>query len=67
MEQSLTQNNLRTLRKANSLTQKEVAAHIGHKSQDRISHWEKGQMVPHMKNLIKLSQLYQVPIQELYF
>lgn len=67
MEQSLTQNNLRTLRKARGLTQKEVANLMGLKAEDRISHWEKGQLVPHMKNLIKLSQVYQVSIQELFF
>lgn len=67
MEQSLTTNNLRALRKARGLPQKEVATLIGHKYQDRISHWEKGQMVPHMKNLIKLSRMYKVPIHDLFF
>lgn len=62
---SLITNNLRKLRKAKGLTQKQVAALIGHKSEDRISHWEKGQMVPHLKNLIKLSKVLDVSLTEL--
>jgi len=35
-------NNLKELRMRNNLTQQQVASLIGHKSNDRISHWEKG-------------------------
>ncbi|WP_414655137.1 helix-turn-helix domain-containing protein [Flavobacterium sp. UBA6046] len=66
MEQIKYKNNLKALRIQHNLTQREVAALLGHKSQDRISRWEQGQSVPHIKNLMKLSEVFKVPMQELY-
>jgi repressor LexA len=57
--------NLKKLRLEHNLTQQQLAALLGHKSNDRISHWEKGQLSPSLKNLIKLSEIFKIPIQEL--
>lgn len=49
-----------------NLTQQDVAQLLGHKYQDRISRWEQGLAVPHIKNLMKLSKAFGVPIQDIY-
>lgn len=59
-------NNLKALREKHNLTQQQLAKIIGHKSNDLISHWEKGQMIPNLNNLIKLSITFNVSIHELY-
>lgn len=59
-------NNLKAIRKQKELTQKEVAALLGFKSQDRISHWEKGQGYPSIQNLLKLCAVYSVKVEDLY-
>jgi transcriptional regulator with XRE-family HTH domain len=58
-------NNLKTLRTHHGLTQQQVATLLGHKSNDRVSHWEKGKMVPSLKNLMKLCTLYEVSLNDL--
>jgi transcriptional regulator with XRE-family HTH domain len=59
-------NNLRSLRTQAGLLQADVAKALGLASTDRISHWEKGQAVPSIINLFKLSALYKVSPEELY-
>lgn len=48
-------------------SQKEVAALLGFESTSRISRWEKGEAMPSVKNLLKLSVLYATLPNELYF
>ena len=67
MEQKLWNNNLKQLRVERGYSQQQVAELLGLKSHNRICRWEKGQLVPHLKNLIKLSELYQLPISEFSF
>lgn len=55
MKKTLIHNNLREYRKRMGLTQTEVANHLGFKSNNRISHWEKGIAVPSLKNAFKLA------------
>lgn len=60
-------NRLRKHRKIAGLRQQDVAKLLGHKSTCRISRWEKGLSMPSAFNLLKLSILYGVLPQELYF
>lgn len=48
------------------LRQIDVAHLLGFKSEDRISRWEKGNAYPHIINLFKLANIYQVKAEELY-
>jgi transcriptional regulator with XRE-family HTH domain len=66
MEHITYKNNLKKLRLERNLTQQDVAQLLGHKYQDRISRWEQGQSVPHIKNLMKLSEVFEVSIDQLY-
>jgi len=66
MEQITYKNNLKKLRLERNLTQQDVAQLLWHKYQDRISGWEQGLSVPHIKNLMKLSEVFEVPIEQLY-
>lgn len=59
-------NMLRHYRKQAGLRQVDVAAKLGFVSADRISRWEKGQSLPSVINLFKLSAIYKVPAEELY-
>jgi transcriptional regulator with XRE-family HTH domain len=52
-------NLLRRYRKSRGLRQKEVAKILGLKSGSRISKWEKGECLPNMVNLFRLSILYR--------
>ncbi len=64
--QVIIKNNLKSLRKQHGLKQKEIAILLGMKSEDRISHWEKGIAVPGLTNLFKLSLVYNVSPYDLY-
>jgi transcriptional regulator with XRE-family HTH domain len=59
-------NNLKDLRLKMKLTQKQVAAYLNLESWNRISRWERGQSCPSLNNLMKLSKLYQISIEEVY-
>lgn len=59
-------NSLRQYRNAAGLRQVDVAARLGLKNTDRISHWEKGRTLPSITNLFKLSAIYRVPAHDLY-
>ncbi|MBO0933888.1 XRE family transcriptional regulator [Fibrella aquatilis] len=55
---------LRTLRKANGLTLKQVGAHFNVQHQ-AVQKWETGISKPKSQDLAKLAQLYKVPVQQL--
>jgi len=59
-------NNLRRLRKAQNLTQQQVADHLGLQSTNRISRWEKGTLYPHVRNFLKLIALYGARAEDVY-
>jgi transcriptional regulator with XRE-family HTH domain len=59
-------NNLRALRRQRGLTLKQVAQHLGLRSDARISLWERGLQYPHALNLTRLLILYGVRAEEVY-
>lgn len=56
--------NIRRARKSKGYTQEEMAAHLNIVRQT-VSKWEKGASVPDADMLIKISNLLEVPVQEL--
>ena len=48
-------------------SQKDVAKVFGYKCTSRISQWEKGLSMPSAMNLLRLSLLYGVLMDQLYF
>ncbi|MBQ7778356.1 MAG: helix-turn-helix transcriptional regulator [Oscillibacter sp.] len=50
---------IRALRKANNMTQDELAARLGVKP-PAISKWEKGLTYPKMENVLKMSEIFGV-------
>jgi transcriptional regulator with XRE-family HTH domain len=42
------------------LRQIDIAKRLGHASPDRVSHWEKGLVLPGAINLLKLSIIYAI-------
>ena len=60
-------NNLRKYRKAIGLEQKDVARILNLKSASMISRWEKGVCLPSLINVFKLSGLYSVLVDALFF
>lgn len=60
-------NILRQYRKFKKYTQKEVANIIGVKKANTISQWENGETLPDFESLFKLSILYQVLPEVLFF
>lgn len=67
VEQKKIPNNLRRYRKAIGLKQKEVAEILNLKSAGMISRWEKGICLPSLTNVIKLSGIYSVLVDALFF
>ena len=59
-------NNLREYRLKAGLKQKEVAEKLELQCEDRISHWERGQAMPSVWNLIKLGKIYNTNIASMY-
>jgi|ERR1035437_5372031 transcriptional regulator with XRE-family HTH domain len=59
-------NSLRKYRKAAGLHQHEVARALGLNGCERISKWENGHSIPHIKSLFQMAILYRVSPQELY-
>jgi transcriptional regulator with XRE-family HTH domain len=59
-------NNLRYYRKIREMTQLQVAQLLGFKDKTWISHWENGDALPNLINLIRLSKLYRVSIEDLF-
>ena len=67
VEQKNIPNNLRRYRKAVGLKQKDVAEILNLKSAGMISRWEKGICLPSLNNVIKLSGIYCVLVDALFF
>ena len=59
-------NELKGLRIMAGYTQKEVAIFLNLSHTENILRWEKGIVLPGLIYLFQLSQLYKVPIHELY-
>jgi len=66
MKQVTYQNNLKNLRTARGLKQKDVAVLLGLHCQDRLSHWETGRSMPNIPDLLKLCDIYGVGLSDLY-
>ena len=60
-------NRLRKYRILAGYSQKDVAIILGMKSTSRISKWEQGTALPSLEYLFKLSILYHVLCDELYY
>lgn len=60
-------NNLRRYRKVIGLKQKDVAEILNLRSSGMISRWEKGICLPSVINVIKLSSIYCVLVDALFF
>ena len=58
------QDNLKTLRKNKGITQEELAARLNVVRQT-ISKWEKGQLGPDAEMLVKLAEIFEVPVSQL--
>lgn len=56
--------NLKTLRKQKGLSQEELSERL-HVVRQTISKWEKGLSVPDAETLIKISEVFEVPVSEL--
>ena len=59
-------NLLRKYRKANGYKQKDIAKILGIKSSSKISRWEKGDCIPNLVNVFKISILYRVMVDSLF-
>lgn len=56
--------NLKTLRKNKGFTQEELAARLNVVRQT-VSKWEKGQSVPDSEMLVRLAEIFEVPVSHL--
>jgi transcriptional regulator with XRE-family HTH domain len=59
-------NRLREYRLKEGHTQKQVAEKLRLQCEDRLSHWERGQAMPSLMNLFKLSKIYSVLPNDLF-
>ena len=66
MEQLSWKNNLRELRKARGLTQRQVAKFLGLQCESRLSQWENGTSAPSIFNLLLLCRIYRVSCEEAF-
>lgn len=57
-------NNILKLRKANNLTQIELAKKVNF-SDKAVSRWEKGEVLPDLETLEKLSEVFNVPLSQI--
>ncbi len=60
-------NRLRKYRLISGYKQHEVAKLLKLRHTNPITRWEKGQSMPSLKNVLKLSILYNTFVQELYY
>ncbi len=60
-------NCLRKYRKARGLKQKEVSDILGLKNTSMISRWEQGVCLPNILNVFKLTVLYRVQVDTIFF
>ena len=56
--------NLKALRKARGLTQEEFAAKL-YVVRQTVSKWESGLSVPDAETLLKISEIFEIPVEEL--
>jgi transcriptional regulator with XRE-family HTH domain len=59
-------NKLSHYRTKANLTQQEVAYLLGIESTSRLSQWEKGNTMPSLPNIFKLSIIYKMSVEVLY-
>ena len=58
-------NNIKELRKANKLTQLELAERLNY-SNKAISRWESGEVIPDVETLDKLCEVFNIPISQIF-
>lgn len=58
-------NNIKTLRKANKLTQYELSEKLNY-SNKAISRWESGEVIPDVQTLNSISEIFNIPISKLF-
>jgi Predicted transcriptional regulator len=63
---NINSNLLALRRKHLGYEQKHVAVLLGQKNKYQISHYERGQRVPSLKQAMKLSALYGLPVRKLF-
>ena len=56
--------NLNTYRKQNNMTQKELAEKL-EVTVNNIGHWEKGRTEPNLDTLVKMTQIFNITLDEL--
>ncbi len=59
-------NKLKEHRIKSGYTQKQVAKMLQMQCEDRLSHWERGQAMPSVLNVLKLSKIYSAKVEEIY-
>lgn len=67
METKRFPNRLKQFRDIVGLTKKDVSFMLGFKNANRITRWERGDASPGIAHLVRLSLIYGVLINELYF
>jgi transcriptional regulator with XRE-family HTH domain len=53
-------------RKRLGMGQKRVAYLLGHSDHSQFSKWERGESVPNLDNVLRLSYILQTPVEALY-
>ena len=56
--------NLKTYRKQSDMTQKELAEKL-EVTVNNIGHWEKGRTEPNLDTLVKMTQIFNITLDEL--
>lgn len=59
-------NRLREFRLSKGLTLWQVAKLFDKRCEDRLSEWERGLRMPNVLNLLKLCEIYEKTLQEIY-
>lgn len=59
-------NDLKFHRMRQGMWQKDVAAKLGLKDTALLSRWENGDSLPSLVSVLRLSVLYQIPIEDLF-
>ena len=58
-------NNIKTLRKANKLTQFELSEKLNY-SNKAISRWESGEVIPDVETLNKICEIFNIPLAQIF-
>ncbi len=59
-------NSIWKYRKRAGMGQKRVAHLLNHPDNSLFSKWERGEVVPNLRNLFKLACIFRVPVETLY-